>query len=465
MHMFLHTFKLSATFIFIVIICVACDQKYNGAQNSPTNSDYTKVAASPLTPRVDAAIASDIADSLWLKSQEHLNITYAKANDLQEAISRLLENPDENSLLFAQQEWQSTMIAYEKLSPLLYLEHVKTESKKGLDKEKTSPDNSLSLAATNLTMGAVDTGKHYSNNVLDLDESRNKIAAWPIQPGYLDSFGPHIHSGIVNDITLLMEPHTLRKQHLMTDSEEVTLGLYAIEYLLFGDKDYKNKNNTNFKRFINVANLPEPLAQAGLIIGELPTNRRRALIELQSRLLVNDIKMLISLYQTNGALMTAFKKLSAFEKLHAFKRSVTLSLQKNQALLTYFDEDLPSAEANSASDISDNTDQKIVDNADTDAFSKRFIFNRTLALKNNLATIKSLFLNAKTYQKTAEEPFEQTVQRITEASTLADALLADEDKKVLAELLEGIEKEIAESNYSIKSVVDRLKAVVSILSV
>jgi hypothetical protein len=465
MHKFLHTFKLSATIIFIVIICVACDQKNNGAKNSPTNTDHTIVAASPLTPRVDATIASDIADSLWLKSQEHLDITYAKANDLQEAISRLLENPNENSLLLAQLEWQSMMIAYEKLSPLLYLEHVKTESKKSLDKEKISPDNSLSLAATNLTIGAVDTGKQYSNNVLNLDESRNKIAAWPIQPGYLDSFGPHIHSGIVNDITLLMEPHTLRKQHLMTDSEEVTLGLYAIEYLLFGDKDYKNKLNTNFKRFINVANLPEPLAQAGLIIGELPTNRRRALIELQSRLLVNDIKMLISLYQTNGALMTAFKKLSAFEKLHAFKRSVTSSLQKNQALLTYFDEDLPSAEASSASDISDNTDQKIVDNADTDAFSKRFIFNRTLALKNNLATIKSLFINAGVYQKTAEEPFEQNVQRITEASTLADALLADEDKKVLVELLEGIEKEIAKSNYSINSVVDRLKAVVSILSV
>jgi hypothetical protein len=387
MHKFLHTFKLSSTIIFIVIICVACDQKNNGAKNSPTNTDHTIVAASPLTPRVDATIASDIADSLWLKSQEHLDITYAKANDLQEAISRLLENPNENSLLLAQLEWQSMMIAYEKLSPLLYLEHVKTESKKSLDKEKISPDNSLSLAATNLTIGAVDTGKQYSNNVLNLDESRNKIAAWPIQPGYLDSFGPHIHSGIVNDITLLMEPHTLRKQHLMTDSEEVTLGLYAIEYLLFGDKDYKNKLNTNFKRFINVANLPEPLAQAGLIIGELPTNRRRALIELQSRLLVNDIKMLISLYQTNGALMTAFKKLSAFEKLHAFKRSVTSSLQKNQALLTYFDEDLPSAEASSASDISDNTDQKIVD---TDAFSKRFIFNRTLALKNNLLTLGSI---------------------------------------------------------------------------
>mgnify|MGYP000656595228 FL=1 len=108
--------------------------------------------------------------------------------------------------------------------------------------------------------------------------------------------------------------------------------------------------------------------------------------------------------------MTAFKKLSAFEKLHAFKRSVALSLQKNHVLLTYFDEDLPStkAEANSASDISDNTDQKIVDNADTDAFSKRFTFNITLALKNNLATIKSLFHNANIYQKTSAEPFEKT---------------------------------------------------------
>lgn len=469
MHKFLHTFKLSATIIFIVIICVACDQKNNGAKKSPTNTDHTIVAASPLTAKIDAAIASDIAYSLWLKSQEHLDITYAKANDLQEAISRLLANPGEDSLLLAQQEWQSTMIVYEKLSPLLYLEHRQTESKKGLDKEKLSPENSLSLAATDLKIGAVDTGKNHINNVLDLDESRNKIAAWPIQPGYLDSFGPHIHSGIVNDITLLMEPHTLRKQHLMTDSEEVTLGLYAIEYLLFGDKDYKNKLNTNFKRFINVVNLPEPLAQAGLIVSELPNNRRRALIELQSRLLVNDIKMLISLYQANGALMTAFKKLSAFEKLHAFKRSVTRSLQKSQALLTYFDDDLSSAKgaANSASDISDSTDQnndqKIA--ADADVFSKRFIINRTLALKNNLTTIKSLFINAGVNQKTAEEPIEKTVEKITQASTLADALLADEDKKVVAELLEGIEKEIAKSDYSINSVVDKLKAVVSILAV
>ncbi len=143
MHKFLCTFKLSATIIFIVIACVACDQKNNGAKNSPTNTDHTIVAASPLTPRVDATIASDIADSLWLKSQDHLNTTYAKANNLQEAISRLLENPDESSLLFAQQEWQSTMIAYEKLSPLLYLEHLKTKSKKGPDKDKIAPDNSL----------------------------------------------------------------------------------------------------------------------------------------------------------------------------------------------------------------------------------------------------------------------------------------------------------------------------------
>jgi hypothetical protein len=471
MHKLLRRFKLTATIIFIVIICAACDQKDNGAKNSSTNTDALRLAASLLTPKLDADTASDLADSLWLKSQEHLNITYAKANDLQKAISRLLANPDASSLMFAQQKWQSTMIAYEKLSPLLYLEHRPIESNEGLDIEDASEENSNSLTVTYLDIAMLAIGKDPIKNVLDLEESRNKIAAWPIQPGYLDSFGAHIHSGIVNDITVLIEPHTLRNQHLMTDSEEVTLGLYAIEYLLFGDKDYKNKINTSFKRFINVPKLSEALAQAGLVIDELPNNRRRALLELQSRLLVNDISMLISLYQKNGALMKAFKKLSAFEKLHAFKRSVTSSLQKNQALLTYFDQDLSSAqgETSSETDISDepdqNNDQKIVDNADTVAFNKRFVFNRTLALKNNLATIKPLFINAKVNQETAKEPTEETVEKAMVAATLANALLADGDKKLVADLLEGIEKDIAKSDYSIKSVVDKLKAVVTILSV
>ena len=462
MHKSLPRFKLGAKIIFMMMICVACDQKSNGIENSILDTDTLPKSASTYTLKVDVSSASALSDSLWLKSQERLDTIYAKAYELQEAISLLLTNPDVDSLIFAQQKWQAAMLAYEELSPLLYLEHQKTGPNKDIDQKITAGQSHNSLTASYLKLDHAIADESHIENILDLDDARKKIAAWPIQPGYLDSFGPHIHSGIVNDITLLIEPHTLRSQHLVTDREEVTLGLYAIEYLLFGDKDYTNKINTSFKRFVSVTTLPESLAQAGLNIGELPNNRRRALIELQSRLLVNDINMLISFYQTDGALMTAFKKLSALEKLQAFKRSVARSLQKSQALFTYFDSDLSKAgAATSREDILNSADQNndpdFFDNTETDAFSRRFVINRMLALKSNLATIKPFFAYAPVDQKTPEGA-------VQAGQTLATALLADDDKKIVFDLLEGIEKEIAQSDYSIKSVVNKLKAVASILS-
>jgi putative iron-regulated protein len=477
MFMFVHCFKVSATFIFVVLICVACDQKHDTTKDSTSSAESPLLAASALPPKLDVETADDLADSLWLKSQEYLDTTYARANDLQKAISRLLANPDASSLLFAQQQWHSTMAAYEKLSPLLYLEHQQTQPNTGLDKDNRGQKDKkdTALVAINLGTDTLVGGKNTINNLLDVEESRNKIAAWPIQPGYLDSYGSHTHSGIVNDITLLIEPHTIRSQHLITDREEVTLGIYAIEYLLFGDKDYKNKKDTRFTRFINVSKLPKALAQAGLLIDELPNNRRRALIELQSRLLVNDINRLISLYQTNGALTTAFNNLSADEKLGAFKRSVVHSLQKSRTLLTYFNEYLSSAKgiATSASDTSASTDQNsdqnntqhTIDSADTDAFSRRFIINRTLALNINLATIKPLFSNADVSPEFAKKLGQETSGQTIDTPTLGTAVLTDENKKRVADLLEDIEKELAKSDYSVEGVADKLKALASTLSI
>ena len=477
MFMFVHRFKVNAIFIFIVLICVACDQKHNATKDLTSTTESTRLAASPLPPKLDVEAADELADSLWLTSQAYLDTTYIRANDLQKAISRLLADPDASSLLFAQQQWHSTMAAYEKLSPLLYLEHQQTQPNADLDKDSRGQKDKkdTALVAINLGTGTLVGGKNTINNLSALEESRNKIAAWPIQPGYLDSYGSHTHSGVVNDITLLIEPHTIRSQHLITDSEEVTLGIYAIEYLLFGDKDYNNKKNTSFTRFINVPKLPAALAQAGLLIDELPNNRRRALIELQSRLLVNDINMLIGLYQTNGALTTAFSNLSADEKLGAFKRSIIRSLQKSRTLLTYFDENLSSAKltATSASDTLASTDQnsdqnktqQITGSADADAFSRRFIINRTLALNINLATIQSLFSNAGINPKFAKKLGQKASGQAIDTPTLASAVLTDERKKRVANLLEEIEKELARSNYSVEGVADKLKALASTLSI
>jgi putative iron-regulated protein len=59
------------------------------------------------------------------------------------------------------------------------------------------------------------------------------VESWPIQPGFIDSLPHYPASGIVNDITLVMDLPTLRQQHGVTDREEVCLGYHAIEYLIF----------------------------------------------------------------------------------------------------------------------------------------------------------------------------------------------------------------------------------------
>ena len=470
MHKLLHTFKLIATVIFIVVACIACDQKINATESATEKQADTNNLSPPLMLKVGVASASNIADKLWQKSQQNLNITHANAVDLQEAIKNLLAMPDKESLTLAQQQWQLTMVAYQQLSPLLYLEN-KPLSHKEVENIETERKNPAHIKAGYIKNSG-DTNDHQeiTNRLMGINQWRKKIGAWPIQPGYLDSFGPHIHSGIVNDITLSIDSDTLRSQHLMTDSEEATLGLYAIEYLLFGDKEYENKKNTNFKRFLKIAELPESLAQAGLTINELPNNRRRALIELQTRLLVNDIYTLIGLYQANGALSVAFEKLSASKKLYAFQFSVNNSLQNSLKLFSYYDAGLTSEKENTTS-IADNieSDAKTVDEKninikkiDTkDPFTKRFIKNRNLALTYNLTTIKSLYINDNSNQEVTGKPAQDAIN----ASTLSMALLSAADKQIVIELLEGIEKEVAKKDYKVEDIRSKIKTISAILSI
>mgnify|MGYP000238056823 CR=1 FL=1 len=61
------------------------------------------------------------------------------------------------------------------------------------------------------------------------------LDAWPIMPGFLDSFDVYTQSGIVNDITVPLNAESVRQQHGFTDDSEVTLGFHAIEYLLWGE--------------------------------------------------------------------------------------------------------------------------------------------------------------------------------------------------------------------------------------
>lgn len=379
-------FKKNIILFLLAISCVACNKQHTSEKDTLPNNGQL-----PPSLLISKAAANRVADTLWKTSQKKLSNTLTQATILQHAIEALLKKPSQQSLQLAQKEWHTTTAIYQQLSPLLYLEHKKIK-----DPLKTS--------------GALSSIHHW----------RNRIAAWPIQPGFIDSFGPHIHSGIVNDINLPIDAHTLRRQHLFTDDQEVTLGLYSIEYLLFGDRDYHNKKNTHYKRFLEVTILPEPLAKAGLAINELPNNRRRSLIALQARLLVNDIQTLIGLYQSSGALSLEFQELTTLEKLQAFKNSTSLSLQYINRLLTFHQEELLT---------DDTTEEKSTDKKNKKQCSvcKRFYNNTMLALQNNLITINSLYATSE-------------LEKDSKNILLSDALLTKKAQENVITLIKRVEE-------------------------
>lgn len=61
-----------------------------------------------------------------------------------------------------------------------------------------------------------------------------RTVAAPALPGYLDSIPGYTDTGIVNDNTVTLSLDSIEVQHQISFEEEVALGLYAIEILLFG---------------------------------------------------------------------------------------------------------------------------------------------------------------------------------------------------------------------------------------
>lgn len=61
-----------------------------------------------------------------------------------------------------------------------------------------------------------------------------RTVAAPALPGYLDSIPDYTDTGIVNDNTVTLSLESLEVQHQISFEEEVALGLYAVEVLLFG---------------------------------------------------------------------------------------------------------------------------------------------------------------------------------------------------------------------------------------
>ncbi|SMF55082.1 Imelysin [Alteromonadaceae bacterium Bs31] len=112
------------------------------------------------------------------------------------------------------------------------------------------------------------------------------LAAHPIQPGYLDYFDVYPYSGLVHDMSVELNEELLRQQHGLTDAADVVLGLYAIEFMLFGESGARPLSD-----YQAVLELSQADKEKGFVdTTETPNNRRRLLLQRQAELLVEDAK-------------------------------------------------------------------------------------------------------------------------------------------------------------------------------
>ncbi len=237
----------------------ACDQ--------PSPLPTGGVAKTESAARSRVAEATRTANPAWPLGEELLSEGTARATAFNKAINRLLDSPNIEHLEQAQQTWRETAAA---------LEQFHLFSRLGV----VAPQDFQKL--------------------VDLQYN---LTAWPIQPGYLDSYGEHPYSGIVFDVGMPLTAEALREQHGMTDNSDAALGVYAIEFILFGEQ-----NNRGPLLFQPITALNDQYKEDGYSsVDELPRNRRRELLRLQAQLLVEDVMRLQQEWTGNQAGQLRYK--------------------------------------------------------------------------------------------------------------------------------------------------------------
>lgn len=269
-------------------------------------ADTPEPAAPSTAPAASAA--SDGALTLtttraWQYFTGQLEQCLLPATALREGVDRLLQAPDAAALALARQHWHTSHNCLQTLAPLLDLARVSS----GL-------------------FGA-------------LRPLRYNLDAWPLQPGYLDYFDVYPHSGLVNDISVSLNAGNLRRQHGLTDAGDVSMGLHAMAYLLWGEQGQRPPAD-----FVAT---PEPTTAqqtAGLTSADLPNNRRRQLLALQAQLLLDDLHSLRQLIAINQPMHLAYMSLPAESRLqlwqqasaHVLHQPLTDVLEPDSASAAYF---------------------------------------------------------------------------------------------------------------------------------
>ncbi len=104
----------------------------------------------------------------------------------------------------------------------------------------------------------------------DAGMATDRIDAWPMEEGFLDSLPAYPHSGIIRDVTIPITEQSLRRQHGITDRREVSLGFHPLEFLLFSRSvsDFEDREEPALQRRRKTLELI-----AGMLVREISSFR------------------------------------------------------------------------------------------------------------------------------------------------------------------------------------------------
>jgi len=164
-------------------------------------------------------------------------------------------------------------------------------------------------------------GQNDAKSFDELGQHLYRIQAHPIQPGYLDRFGAYEYSGLVYDIGFQLTPESLIQQHGLTDHQEAVLGIYALEFMLFGTESNRSANDYIERNALSPKDIEQGLQSAN----EIPENRRRQLLSLQVTQLTKDLNRLSAMLNSSEGLASWYA-LTPQQQLSTVRRSLSSGL-------------------------------------------------------------------------------------------------------------------------------------------
>lgn len=237
-------------FFSILFTLAACDNK--------TSENSKEVIGATSTPPTEKKkqnlLGANIKQTEQMFSSGHaaLNTSLESAKALTQGIESFLRSPTQENLSKTQTLWMRATIDYRSFN---FFRHI----------------------------GLVEPSIFARINRLDY-----QVSGFPIQPGFLDTFGAYKYSGLVHDISFPISEESLTNLHGLTDLGDIVLGLYAIEFLLFNAGQARD-----IKDFIKVVSINDAFKEQGFKqIEELPNNRRRKLLTQQAQILQKNIHQL-----------------------------------------------------------------------------------------------------------------------------------------------------------------------------